>query len=121
MSVLLVTGPVVRLHERFTVTFGWRGLTLATTKSGPIVKSGCGCEARKTWLWPGIGIATAAQRKAAMAGHDVIMSRSSAKVRLHRRPDRDWEQLAHFFPPRTRSPESHHECHAGRRQRDAAR
>src|SRR5580765_4830786 len=87
MSILLVTGPIVRLQERFTVTLCWPGLTLATTKSGPIVKSGCGCEARKTWLWPGVGIATAAQRKAAMAVHDLIMSRSSAKVRLHRRPD----------------------------------
>ena len=48
MSVLLVTGPVVRLHERFTTTVGWPGVTFATTKSGPIVKSGCGCEARKT-------------------------------------------------------------------------
>ena len=55
MSVLLVTGPVVRLQERFTVTVCWPGLTLATTKSGPIVKSGCGCEARKTWPWPGAG------------------------------------------------------------------
>ena len=79
MSALLVTGPVVRLHERLTVTCGMPGLTLATTKRGPIMKSGCGRDARNTWARPGAGVVTTAQRTAHSATQDLIMWPSSAK------------------------------------------
>src|SRR5882724_12494946 len=103
MSTFRGAGPVVRLHERFTVTGPGPGLTLATTKRGPTRNSGCGLEARNTWPWLRAGTAIVTQRTAARATHEFIMERSSAKVRLRRRPDRDSEQLAHFFPPRTLS------------------
>ncbi len=72
MLARLVFWAVERLHERLTVTCGMPWLTLATTKRGPIVKSGCGRDARKTWPWPGTGVVTAAQRAAATATHDLI-------------------------------------------------
>src|SRR5262245_24343791 len=102
MSAFRVTGPDVRLQERFTVTSAVPWLTLATTNRGPIVKSGCGREARKTWQRAGAGAASAAQTTAARATHDLIMGRSSAKVRLLRGPD-------------------YHERNAPRRQRNALR
>src|SRR5512138_893126 len=102
MSSFRVTGPVVRLHERFTVASAVPRLTFATTNRGPIKKSGCGREARKTWQWAGAGAASAAQTTAARATHDLIMRRSSAKVRLLRGPD-------------------YHERNAPRRQRNAPR
>src|SRR5262245_57115437 len=51
-------GDGVKLHETFTVTEPRSGLTLATTKSGPIEKSGCGRDARKTWADASTGVAT---------------------------------------------------------------
>ena len=84
MSTFRVTGPAVRLHERFTVMSGMPWLTPATTNRGPIMKSGCGREARKTWPWPGAGVTSAAHTAAAKATHDLIIWCSSAKVRLRR-------------------------------------
>src|SRR4030095_15536841 len=82
MSALRTPGLTVSLNERVTVTGARPGLTLATTKRGPIRNSGCGREARNTWPWPAVG--AAAQRNAAIATHDLIMPHSSAKVRLRR-------------------------------------
>jgi hypothetical protein len=51
-------GCGVRLHEIVTVTGPRSGRTLTTTKSGPIAKSGCGREARKTWASAAAGALT---------------------------------------------------------------
>src|SRR5262245_39046113 len=95
MSALRTPGLTVRLNERLTVTGARPGLTWATTKRGPIRNSGWGREARKTWPWPAVG--TAAQRNAAIATHDLIMPRSSAKVRLYRPAGSDSMHSKHRF------------------------
>src|SRR2546422_6337458 len=51
MSPALSVGGTARLNSTSTGTSPGSGVTLARMKSGPIVNSGCGREARKSWPW----------------------------------------------------------------------
>ena len=63
MAAPLFVGGITRLHRTSTVTAYSSGVTFARTKSGPIVNSGLGRDARK--IWPSATVGAAARTNTA--------------------------------------------------------
>src|SRR5262245_54485926 len=75
-------GGTVKLQSTSSVTTSVSGVTVARTKSGPIMNSGFGREARKTWAWQTSDVAAAISRVMTQTARRLIVGMPSGRPRL---------------------------------------